>query len=364
MPKTKEQLGDELSRAITEAKVQYDSIVKPAQEKFKAIEIKARLIFEQIDNSIRDKYPKDVFSDPDSYLFYRDGEIYTEDLSWPETTTEHHRIPFEKWQDETHQRKKREEYQKQEVAKQLLLNWEQDQKVINAANDIANDAFKKTLSNAMLEYMAIEKPANAILRHQVELAYKQYDDAVKDLEKVDEWFRFRRTYQQGLRSKTMASTCNAPVSSMEIITNPQKLKCHFCGDSEARTKAGLNKVRYRLKHPGVGFWSRLFGRDWKYACHDCTNYMIHIWGSLKYEVVDSSVQTGKTYYCKNEQHQMCGGLECECDCHKHVMLYDTEPFVVAGSVCLTCQGSGRLPWVLPYLTRECTTCNGSGRVFK
>ncbi len=89
------------------------------------------------------------------------------------------------------------------------------------------------------------------------------------------------------------------------------------------------------------------------GCH-----MIYLRGLMKVEV-DENVHVDETYYCKTGSHNMCGGFECKCDCHRHVSVS-----VLTSSVCPSCNGSGRLPWVLPYLSRVCTLCNGSGKIVK
>ena len=314
--KTKAELGEDLNRSIIEAKAQYDNVVKPTQEAYRAAERKVREILETSIKPLCAATP--MIATP---MMYDTREQYENDYE-------------------------RAQYQK----------------VIDAAED----AYRKIVKNAMSDYYKIEKPAKAEKDAAIRLANKQYDEALKELRKVDDWFVFRGTYQKAYwRPSTHEEIkMKAPECSVDIAsTDPQStVKCHFCGNNEVRTEAGINRVKYRLKYPGAGFWNRLLGSDWKYACHDCTNYMIHLRGTIKVRVIDESVPIDITVFCRTGLHQMCGGFECKCDCHKHVMLYDTKPFVLAGSVCPSCQGSGRIPWVLPYLSAQCTTCNGLGRV--
>jgi len=236
--KTKEELGGELHRAITEAKAQYDSVVKPVQEAYRAVEQKARIILEQTTKLYAAATP----------MMYDTREQYENDYG-------------------------REQYQ--------------------SIIDAAEDAYKKVVANAMSDYCKIEKPAKAEKDAAMRLASQQYDKAVKELRRVNDWFAFRRTYQRSLRpdtheeikAKKAAPECNIDIACTGPQSTVTRLKCHFCGDSKARTEAGLNRVKYRLKHPGAGFWSTLLGRNWKYACQDCADYMVDLWGHVEMKPV-------------------------------------------------------------------------------
>lgn len=98
------------------------------------------------------------------------------------------------------------------------------------------------------------------------------------------------------------------IDLMNIPENAKIIKCDFCGKNKERTEAGLNKVKYKFRHPNGG--------KMEYACHDCANYMIHLWGCIEPEMIDESVQVEKTCFCREGQHDMCGGLDCICECHK------------------------------------------------
>lgn len=317
--KTEDDLWEERNIARANAKARYDNVVKPAQESYKIAEQKARIILEQVTKPLWDNYPKEIFSKPDSFV--RNGETYVEGVAFPGMPDNDSEI-------------------------------KQYQKVIDAAED----AYRKVIANAMLEYTTIENPAKAEMNAAIRLAQQQYNNAINELRKVDDWFAFRRTYQRSLRPtpKTELQPCtHEEIKAMKKIAKQvdekDKLKCHFCGDSKARTEAGLNKVKYKLKHPGAGFWSTLLGRNWKYACQDCVSYMMHLWGPIKVEVIDKSVPE-QTHFCRTGQHQMCGGFECECECHKHTEL----------AKCPVCQGSGCIS-VLPFIQVKCIVCNGSGK---
>jgi vacuolar-type H+-ATPase subunit H len=58
--KTKKELEEDLNTAIADARARYDSIVKPAQEKFKAVERQARITLEERTKPLWDTYPKEV----------------------------------------------------------------------------------------------------------------------------------------------------------------------------------------------------------------------------------------------------------------------------------------------------------------
>jgi len=326
--KTEIELDEDLSKAMADARARYDSNVKPAQEKVKAVERQARITLEENTKPLYDSYPKEVYNNPKSYI--SGGEHYVEGKAFPGTPDNYSEI-------------------------------EQCQKAIKAFEEL----YDFTVAIAMQAYKRIEKPAKQQLDAAERLARQQYYESIKELRKVNEWFEFRRTYQRSLRITKVPEPCTThEVARKQIdVSRKQsdtkdKLKCYFCGDSEARTKAGLNRVKYKFKHPNASFWNRLLGRDWIYACHDCINYMIHLWGPIKPEVVDGNVHVDETFYCKTGSHNMCGGFECKCDCHRHVSV------LTSLVVCPSCNGSGRLPWVLPYLSRVCTLCNGSGKVVK
>ncbi len=327
--KTETELDEDLSKAMADARARYASIVKPAQEKFKDIERQARITLEKNTKPLYDNYPKEVYTNPKSYI--SGGELYVEGKAFPGTPDNYSEI-------------------------------EQYQKAIKAFEEL----YDFTVAIAMQAYKRIEKPAKQQLDVELSCARQKYYEAIKELRKVDDWFEFRRTYQRSLRvEKVQHEPCAIHTAKKQVdVSRKQsdakdKLKCYFCGNSEARTKAGLNRVKYRLMLPNASFWSRLFGRDnWVSACHDCTNYMIYLRGLMKVEV-DENVHVDETYYCKTGSHNMCGGFECKCDCHRHVSVS-----VLTSSVCPSCNGSGRLPWVLPYLSRVCTLCNGSGKIVK
>jgi len=235
--KTKEELEEDLNCSIIEAKAQYDNVVKPTQEAYRAAERKVREILETNNSLMYTATP----------MMYDTREQYENDYE-------------------------RAQYQK----------------VIDAAED----AYRKVVKNAMSDYYKIEKLAKAEKDAAIRLANKQYDEALKELRKVDDWFAFRRTYQRSLRLGMHEEIkAKAPEGSVDIAcTGPQstvtRLKCHFCGDSKVRTEAGLNKVKYRLKHPNAGFWSTLLGRNWKYACQDCADYIVHLWGHAEMKPVE------------------------------------------------------------------------------
>ncbi len=108
------------------------------------------------------------------------------------------------------------------------------------------------------------------------------------------------------------------IRNIDLMNIPKNagIKCDFCGKNKERTEAGLNKVKYKFKHPNAGPLTLLSSRGMVYGCHDCTNYMIHLWGCIKPEMVDESVQVEKSGFCRIGQHDMCGGLDCTCECHK------------------------------------------------
>jgi len=251
--KTKEELGEELNRAITEAKAQYNSTVKPAQEKTKLKEQQARILLEQT-----------------TKLYEKSSQIIGFNETKSPITGKVAQTPSE------------------------IIYLESDEvQQYQSIIDAAEDAYRKVRENTMSDYYKIEKPAKAEKDVAIRLANQHYDEALKELRKVDDWFEYRRTYQRSLRLDTheeIKAMKAAPECSVDIAcTGPQstltRLKCHFCGDSKARTEAGLNQVKYRLKHPGAGFWSTLLGRNWKYACQDCVDYMIHLWGNVEMKPV-------------------------------------------------------------------------------
>jgi len=190
--KTKEELREELSTAIEVAKAQYNSTVKPAQEKYKLREQHARILLEQTEKSL---------------------EKFTQIIGFTETKS-----PIT---GKVAQTPSGIIYLESDVVQQY-------QKVIDAAED----AYRKVRENAMSDYYKIEKPAKAEKFVAIRLA-----------------------------------------------------NSHFCGNSEVRTGAGLNKVKYRLKHPNAGFWSTLLGRNWKYACQDCADYIVRLWGHAEMKPV-------------------------------------------------------------------------------
>ncbi|MFH0903611.1 MAG: hypothetical protein V1854_00275 [Methanobacteriota archaeon] len=314
--KTEIELAEDLSKAIADARARYASIVKPAQEKFKDVERQARITLEENTKPLYDNYPKEVYN-PKSYI---DAGDYVEGKAFPRTPDNYSEI-------------------------------EQCQKAITAFEEL----YDFTVAIAEQAYKRIEKPAKQQLDVDERLARQQYYESIKELRKVDEWFEFRRTYQRSLRVTKVPEPCTThevPRKQIDVSRKQSdtkdKLKCDFCGDSEARTKAGLNRVMVRMKHPNAGFWNRLLGRDMVYACHDCINYMISLWGPIEVVTIDKNVCTDETYYCKIGHHNMCGGFECKCECHKHISV----PDLYTSSVCPSCNGSGRRPWVLPYLTKS------------
>jgi len=227
--KTKEELGEELNRAITEAKAQYNSTVKPAQEKYKLKEQQARILLEQ------------------TTKLYEKSQIIGFNETKSPITGKVAQTPSE------------------------IIYLESDEvQQYKTAIDAAEDAYRKIRENAMSDYYKIEKPAKAKKYVAIRIADKQYNDAIKELR----------------NDIGMSPSCRS-ITSQSTVT---RLKCHFCGDSKARTEAGLNKVKYRLKHPGAGFWSRLFGRDWKYVCQDCADYMGDMWGNVEMKLVDKDVR--------------------------------------------------------------------------
>jgi len=258
--KTKEELEEDLNRSIIEAKAQYDNVVKPTQEAYRAAERKVREILETNNSLMYTATP--MIATP---MMYDTREQYENDYE-------------------------RDQYQK----------------VIDADED----AYRKIVKNAMSDFLLdripfiifcsskgilirIEKPAKAEKDAAIRLANKQYDEALEELRKVDDWFEYRRTYQRSLRpiSRTELEPCTHEETKIikkvvKRIEGKDKLKCHFCGNSKARTEAGLNKVKYRLKHPGAGFWSTLLGRNWKYACQDCADYIVHMWGHAEMKPVE------------------------------------------------------------------------------
>jgi len=280
--KTKEELGEELHRAITEAKAQYNSVVGPAQEAYRAVEQKARIILEQtIDGRSSE------IKDKDRYLIQpiQSELIHEWDTPKRKQVSSSEKLDFQKLLD-----------MPREVSPETYEFFEPYIIEIAIQNNIeaTKDTYGKTIKNAMSDYYKIEKPAKAERDVAIRLANQHYDEALKELRKVDDWFEYRRTYQRSLRPDTheeIKAMKAAPECSVDIACTgrPQstvtRLKCHFCGDSKARTEAGLNQVKYRLKHPGAGFWSTLLGRNWKYACQDCVDYMIHLWGNVEMKPV-------------------------------------------------------------------------------
>lgn len=148
MAKTKREPEEDHSIAIAKAESQYDSVVKPAQEKYKVVEHVARIILEESTNPLWILMPAEIHPNVSSQV--RDGELMLKD----------------------------------ELEKTIGIH---------------EESYRKVMASAMSDYREIEKPAKRVRDATIKLANVQCDDAIKELRKVDDWFVFRRTYQKSLR---------------------------------------------------------------------------------------------------------------------------------------------------------------------
>jgi hypothetical protein len=218
MTKTKEELLAEHDTAVAEARIQYDRVVIPARERYKTAEQQARVMLEEATRYVAEQYKK--------------------------------------------------------------------------ITDISEDEYRARLADLKSQYNQVATPARTQRDDAVKRAGEVYSEAVGKLWKGPDYGS--QKYHDPIHIKlfgyeNVTSTTNEPdrptnpikETQIEIPTSTgNAMNCHFCGGSEARTKAGLNKVKYRLKLPNATFWARLFRRDWKYACQDCADYMAHLWGPV------------------------------------------------------------------------------------
>jgi hypothetical protein len=183
--KTKKELEEDLSKAMSDARARYDSIVKPAQEKFKAVEQNARIKLEEDTKPLWDTFPKEVYNNPKPYI--SGGEQLYEGKAFPGAPDNYSEI-------------------------------EQYLKAINGIEKI----YDITVETAMSDYKRIEKPAKQQLYVAERLARQQYDKSVKELRKVDDWFEFRRTYQKSLKTE---KTEEIKETEVDNFWERQKKKC-------------------------------------------------------------------------------------------------------------------------------------------
>jgi len=200
MTKTKQDyFENELELSIKKAEAQYSIIVKPAQEKVKETERKARLTLEEITKPLYDNYPKEVYFNSDYQILDKDPV--------------------------------REQYQ--------------------VVIDRAETAFRMALNNAMADYYKIQKPATRDKYAAVTFARRQYNDAIKELRKVDDWFEFRRTYQRSAqKSRLPADIVSAPKEKGNILFYIKSLNI-LCRLGFHKWSANRNGIRICRRCPAV-----------------------------------------------------------------------------------------------------------------
>ncbi len=194
MTKTKSDIETELDLSIKKAEAQYDSVVKPAQEKFKVVEHKARLTLEEITKPLYDDYPKEVYFNSDYQILDKDPV--------------------------------REQYQ--------------------VVIDRAETAFRMALNNAMADYYKIQKPATRDKYAAATFARRQYNNAIKELRKVDDWFEFRRTYQRSAQKSSKllpADIVSAPKEKGNILFYIKSLLCRLGFHKWSNNRNGIRICR-------------------------------------------------------------------------------------------------------------------------
>ncbi len=203
MTKTKQDFENDLEQAIKKAEAQYDSVVKPAQEKFKVVEHKARLTLEEITKPLYDDYPKEVYFNSDYQILDKDPV--------------------------------REQYQ--------------------VVIDRAETAFRMALNNAMVDYYKIQKPATRDKYAAATFARRQYNNANEELRKVDDWFEFRRTYQRSAQKSRLPAD-SAPKEKGNILFYIKSLLCRL---GFHKWSANRNGIRICRRCPAVDRYYGLTG---------------------------------------------------------------------------------------------------------
>ncbi len=181
MDKTKKQLllylYEDLNTAIAKAKSQYDSTVKPEQEKYTAAEREARIRLEVLTKPLWDMMPT-VHDNISSQV--HDGELILKDE-------------------------------------------------LEKAIEVHEESYRNIIGILLSDYRKIEKQAKCEKDAAIRLAHEQFENAIKELQKVDDWFEFRRTYQKSSRpmKKDTVPLEDLIMRLSETIDKIRKLKAEF-----------------------------------------------------------------------------------------------------------------------------------------